>query len=423
MANRICYVKYIPSINGRESLIGRLLYDHLSREFEVDLADCIVSTEVVGGVYNLHPDRFQASEFEAIYIEGGLYWGGGLNAVSKVELEVLSSFVQHGGVAVVADVDRNAAGNRRESSPYWRSVEIFGTAPDWGPSGTSLRYGIDSINNLDGDGAAVFARPERMAITPWLQPVFRGIDQILVVQPLALQHMGVAQILASGNLDSSRVLADDLFVNVPSQFMFAAVRQHGLGYVVLITGCVSGDQCIERCPDNALWVSKLLQLLIDEARRERGRHVVANQNERQLTLSQDDWAAALGQLAEDQSLVEARLRELIASRLLGEEKRRGEAGWAEGQILAAVDENRRTVVRRDSLQAALESMYWLETVAVVTKNWGLFERIFADKREFQDKAKIINDRPHAHAKTIDRADLALYRRELQWFRANLDAKA
>ena len=34
-------------------------------------------------------------------------------------------------------------------------------------------------------------------------------------------------------------------------------------------------------------------------------------------------------------------------------------------------------------------MYWLELAAVVSKNWAIFERIFADKKAFQDKARIL----------------------------------
>ena len=37
-----------------------------------------------------------------------------------------------------------------------------------------------------------------------------------------------------------------------------------------------------------------------------------------------------------------------------------------------------------------------------------------------DKARIVNDRPFAHAKPVDIADLALYRRELSWFKTKLE---
>ncbi|WP_046234182.1 hypothetical protein [Paenibacillus algorifonticola] len=48
-------------------------------------------------------------------------------------------------------------------------------------------------------------------------------------------------------------------------------------------------------------------------------------------------------------------------------------------------------------------------------DWSLFERIFSDKTNFQLNAALINERFDAHAKDVDDADLALYRRSLKWF--------
>ncbi|OWZ93038.1 hypothetical protein B9J07_14645 [Sinorhizobium sp. LM21] len=66
-----------------------------------------------------------------------------------------------------------------------------------------------------------------------------------------------------------------------------------------------------------------------------------------------------------------------------------------------------------------EKLYWLELVAIINKNWGLFERVFGDKSAFADNAKIINDRPDAHAKDLEASDVALHRRALTWFEERL----
>lgn len=220
MTKRVCYIQYIPSINGRESLIGRRLFDHLVREFDVDLCDCVLGTDVDEGVYNIRPTDFHAVEFDAVYIEGGLYWP--CSTSPKVELDLVKSFVNQGGVAIVADVGRNEATPERDQSPYASARGLFGTAPNWGMSGDKLRYGVDFRNNLNHPGS-VIAYPARMVVDPWIEPVYDGIDQLLVLQALALD-MGGVSILATGNAGSSEVHAVDTRVDAASPFMFRPGR-------------------------------------------------------------------------------------------------------------------------------------------------------------------------------------------------------
>jgi hypothetical protein len=56
----------------------------------------------------------------------------------------------------------------------------------------------------------------------------------------------------------------------------------------------------------------------------------------------------------------------------------------------------------------------LELVAIINKNWVLFERIFGDRTLFNENASIVNDRPDAHAKHLEPSDIAMHRRALQW---------
>ena len=103
---------------------------------------------------------------------------------------------------------------------------------------------------------------------------------------------------------------------------------------------------------------------------------------RNLALPDDEWAAELGKLATNHNWVERRLRELIAQRFLGEEERRGEPGWATSRILAALVDTRRRSIEAATTHAVLEQLYWLELVAVVSRNWAIFERVFPDKKAF-----------------------------------------
>ena len=58
----------------------------------------------------------------------------------------------------------------------------------------------------------------------------------------------------------------------------------------------------------------------------------------------------------------------------------------------------------------MEKLDWLELTRVILKRWNLFEGVFGDKKEFEHNCKLINERPDAHAKDLDKADFALYRR-------------
>ncbi len=62
----------------------------------------------------------------------------------------------------------------------------------------------------------------------------------------------------------------------------------------------------------------------------------------------------------------------------------------------------------------MDKLYWNELKLIISKQWKYFERIFGDKKRFQAVMDLINDRPDTHAKEIDSADVALYRRELSW---------
>jgi hypothetical protein len=61
----------------------------------------------------------------------------------------------------------------------------------------------------------------------------------------------------------------------------------------------------------------------------------------------------------------------------------------------------------------------LELISIIVREWELFQRIFNDRKAFEDNARIVNDRPDAHAKELDLAEVALNRRALSWFEERL----
>jgi hypothetical protein len=68
----------------------------------------------------------------------------------------------------------------------------------------------------------------------------------------------------------------------------------------------------------------------------------------------------------------------------------------------------------------MRSLYWLDLLQVIRKNWRWFERFFGDRSKFDMWGDVVNDRPDAHAKELDGAELALQRRAIDWFARVMD---
>ena len=419
----LCYVQQLPAGVGREGLAGRLLVDHLLREFEVVICDGVFdSPPVVSSAEHLLVDDFLARRFDAVYIEGGAFWGDDADAGWKVPETLLRSFVADGGVLIVADVGRNEAGRRRDRSPYERAHDLFGAHFDWGDDGSSVAYGADEQSNWNGRATSVIAVPQRMLYEPWLGSAYEGIDQILAVQPVVLRASRASPLI-TGNQSTSVTLRRDIAVDSGWPFLFGCVQQLGLGFVMFIAAAVSHDVIIEANPDNARWISNVVSFLADEVSRERERRGALDPLRGPRTLQHAEWTAELGELAQLHNDVEQRMRELVERALLAEERHRGEHGWAERMILLAIPERERDRVGTGRADQLLSQLYWTDLISIIGRQWRLFGRIFGDLNELRHKAQVVNDRPHAHAKPLDLADLALYRRELRWFKAKLDKPA
>jgi hypothetical protein len=82
------------------------------------------------------------------------------------------------------------------------------------------------------------------------------------------------------------------------------------------------------------------------------------------------------------------------------------------RIVAALPEPRRQDLRVLSAEEAILRFTWRELGNLIAKEWELFGRLFGDRKQFLHNCDLINDRPDAHAKLVDQADFALYRRAL-----------
>jgi hypothetical protein len=96
------------------------------------------------------------------------------------------------------------------------------------------------------------------------------------------------------------------------------------------------------------------------------------------------------------------------------------AEWTQ-RILSAVPEERRAGLTGRRGAELLGQLYFLELKQIVLKEWPLFQGRFGDRQRFVQAMDIANDRPFAHAKDHDVADLALFRREYRWLQERVDA--
>ena len=145
-----------------------------------------------------------------------------------------------------------------------------------------VRYLHDDGALEDGNLQRFFT--SQMRISDWLAPAFDGIDSLLVWGPVELDSAdGIA---ASGH-PSTRILVLDLFVDWGSPWPWAAVNAYGKGFVVVIGAQITGDPYIERCPDNARWISNLLALLTDRAYENKSWALTAEQSAEGSVLTRD----------------------------------------------------------------------------------------------------------------------------------------
>lgn len=139
-----------------------------------------------------------------------------------------------------------------------------------------------------------------------------------------------------------------------------------------------------------------------------------------LALELGDWAEELQAIAYRRNLVERRVRELVVNFVKFSSLSVSGSKPPKQRIFDCLPQKRRDELANLSLEQIGPKLYWLELAAILKKEWQLFERVFGDLARLEASVDVINDRPDAHAKNIDMADVALYRRALTWFEERLE---
>jgi TIR domain len=262
----LLYLKSALSTAGRDALRGRLLFDEFRRRFgDVRLAHLVVPDEQITTTYGqVRHDCFAESKLgtegiNCLYLEGGLLAGRGH---WKIDASVVHGFVENGGLLIVADVDANGAVLFKDD--YSAAGDLLGGLVGYDRHDSSRNrffYGGDERRGYQGV-RSFRCLPDKMSISDWLRPVYQDVESIAVSLPVVLHS--VSDVLASGNSDTSGTLINDVWYDKKAPFPFAAVRQHGAGYVVLIAAGVSHD-LISREGDNGRWLTNTIKFLLTDA--------------------------------------------------------------------------------------------------------------------------------------------------------------
>lgn len=135
---------------------------------------------------------------------------------------------------------------------------------------------------------------------------------------------------------------------------------------------------------------------------------------------EEEWAEMLSEVSLRRNVEERRLRELILIVVRSECAAQGAQKKPADVLRAALPASRREYNESLGASQLMRTLYWSDLLQVVRKNWRWFEQLFADRSKFDMWGEIVNDRPDAHAKDLDGAELALQRRAIDWFARAID---
>ncbi len=134
-------------------------------------------------------------------------------------------------------------------------------------------------------------------------------------------------------------------------------------------------------------------------------------NRRDLNLDEGEWAEELASISRRRNTLERKTREFVRVVL--------KVTLPAGKDWITVVNSTLPTRRRDECaglapDALMSKLFWIELSAIIAREWTHFESFFHDKKRLQNAFALLNERPDAHAKDLDLADVALQRRELTW---------
>lgn len=135
---------------------------------------------------------------------------------------------------------------------------------------------------------------------------------------------------------------------------------------------------------------------------------------------EEQWAELLSEVSQYRNVLERKVRDFVLAVFRADSLVRQDGKKPPELILAAVPAERRPALAGKPLANLVRCLYWSDLAAIIRKHWSMFDRYFGDRTKLELQFDIVNDRPDAHAKEIDGADLALQRRAMNWIEASID---
>ena len=132
-----------------------------------------------------------------------------------------------------------------------------------------------------------------------------------------------------------------------------------------------------------------------------------------------EWAEDLAVVGMRRNVMESKLRKVLLGLIRADVlAKKGGASAVVDRVRAGVPSERHRGLPTDPDQIA-DKLFWLELLQLADKEWALLGPLLGDRNDMLQHGKVVNERPDAHAKKFDAADLALWRRSLQWFEERL----
>lgn len=133
-----------------------------------------------------------------------------------------------------------------------------------------------------------------------------------------------------------------------------------------------------------------------------------------ISLRDGEWAEELALISKRRNLLEKRIRNLVLEQLRTHKARSKLSTTIAQMMLDCLPSGRREKLASLPADALIEDTYWLDLLSIIEKYWSTFEFVFSDKSRLRSEWLVVNERPDTHAKNVDLADLAMYRRSLKW---------
>ena len=133
-----------------------------------------------------------------------------------------------------------------------------------------------------------------------------------------------------------------------------------------------------------------------------------------LLLTLDEWADELALINASRNKLEKKLRGLALNFIKFSCLQDKSKGTTSDRMQRCIEKHRVEKLKHLPPDDLIEKLLWSELIKLIEKEWALFSPIFNDLRLLKEHAELVNDRPDAHAKDADGADIAHYRRSLRW---------